>query len=168
MIAGLVARFLAPVLGLLLVAALAAAGWQAHQASSIAAEFANYRATAEKQERERTEAARADETRTRSKQSEAQDDAFLSLKLSADDGRRADAAAGRLRQRADVLAASARCPAPDPAAAASSPPAAASADLLAELLERVDDAAGEIGRYADQARVAGQLCERSYEALSPP
>lgn len=168
MITGLLARFLAPVLGLLLAASLAAAGWQAYRANSIAAEFADYRAGAERQERERTDAARADEARTRSKQSEAQDEAFLSLKLSAADGRRADAAAVRLHQRADALAAGARCPAADPAIAASSAPADPAADLLAELLSRVDDAAGEIGRHADQARVAGQLCVKSYEALSPP
>jgi hypothetical protein len=168
MIPGLLARLLTPVLGLLLAVALAMAGWHAHQAGEISAEFSDYRAAAERQERAREAAARTDEARTRSKQSEAQDDAFLSLKLSADDGRRADAAAGRLRQRADALAASARCPASDPATAASSPPADPASDLLADMLRRVDDAAGTIGRYADEARPAGQLCERSYDALTPP
>lgn len=168
MIDGLVARFLAPVLGLLLAAALAMAGWQAHQAAKIAVEFADYRAAAETQERIREAAARKDEDRTRSRQSEAQDEAYLSLKLSVDDGRRADAAAVSLHQRADTLAAAARCPAHDPAIAASSPPADPTADLLADMLQRVDDAAGTIARYADEARPAGQLCERFYKALSPP
>ena len=167
MIAALLARFLTPVLGALLIAASLAAGLQFYRVHSITTEFAEYRASIEQRERERSEAARADETRTRTKQSEAQDDAFLSLKMSADAGRRADAAGVRLHKRADALATAARCPAPDPAITPSSPPASAPADLLAYMLKRVDDAAGTVARYADEARPAGQLCVKSYEALTP-
>lgn len=82
------------------------------------------------------------------------------------DARSADAAAVSLRARVRSLAAAARCPAASPVAASSGPPADAPGDLLAELFERLDERAGELARYADQARLAGQLCERAYGALT--
>jgi septal ring factor EnvC (AmiA/AmiB activator) len=81
------------------------------------------------------------------------------------DARRAAAASDRLREHARELAA--RCSAArDPGATDRSPPAAAAGDLLAELLERVDAAAGELARHADQARIAGAACERAYDSLT--
>lgn len=38
-------------------------------------------------------------------------------------------------------------------------------DLLAELFARSDAASGELASYADRIRIAGQACERSYDAL---
>ena len=38
-------------------------------------------------------------------------------------------------------------------------------DLLAELLSRANDRAGELAAIADRARVAGLACEASYDAL---
>lgn len=82
--------------------------------------------------------------------------------------RRADDAAGRLRQRAAALADAAdRCAAAgDPAAAAGGPPAAGPGLVLADMLRRADERAGQLAQYADQARVAGLACERAYGALT--
>lgn len=111
--------------------------------------------------------ARAVEQARTTKLQEAQDADHKARLVAEADARRADAAADSLRERAAQLAAAARCPVQDPAAATSGPPANAPADLLADLLGRSDEIAGELARYADQARLAGQLCERSYQALMP-
>ncbi len=37
--------------------------------------------------------------------------------------------------------------------------------LLADVLGRADQRAGDLAQYADAARVAGQKCERDYDAL---
>lgn len=56
---------------------------------------------------------------------------------------------------------------PKPATAASgSAPAPDSLDVLADVLGRADDRAQALAAYADQARIAGLACERSYDALS--
>lgn len=39
-------------------------------------------------------------------------------------------------------------------------------DLLAGLLSRADQAAGELAKFADAAHIAGVACERSYDALT--
>jgi phage tail sheath protein FI len=38
-------------------------------------------------------------------------------------------------------------------------------DLLADLLGRADERAGELAKIADERGIAGQQCERSYDAL---
>ncbi|PWC17141.1 DUF2514 domain-containing protein [Brenneria roseae subsp. roseae] len=38
--------------------------------------------------------------------------------------------------------------------------------LLADMLQRADDRAGELAAYADRARVAGLTCEQSYGAIT--
>jgi hypothetical protein len=40
-------------------------------------------------------------------------------------------------------------------------------DLLAEMLARHTAELVEVGEYADRLRVAGQACERAYDALTP-
>ncbi|HDR9034379.1 TPA: DUF2514 family protein [Burkholderia vietnamiensis] len=74
----------------------------------------------------------------------------------------ARAAAGSLQQRVDQLVAAAR----HPAAAAGSPAAGDALDLLADVLGRAGERAGELAEYADRARIAGQQCERDYDALT--
>ena len=54
-----------------------------------------------------------------------------------------------------------------PAAAASgSAPAADPLGVLADVLGRADDRAQVLAAYADQSRIAGLACERSYDALT--
>lgn len=161
---------------LAVLAALALAGWQWREAAQARADaagvrlqFATYRETQERQAREALETLRADKARADKTRQEALDAESIARADAEADARRADAAAGQLRRHAASLAASLRAATvADPAAAACSAAASATADLLAELLERVDRAASEVGQYADQARRAGQLCERFYGALIPP
>ncbi|MGO0633171.1 DUF2514 domain-containing protein [Pseudomonas sp. SAR267] len=77
----------------------------------------------------------------------------------------ADAAGQRLRVEAGKLAATVSCPSTNTAAVARGQAATRAAMVLSDLLARADDRAGELAKAYDQARIAGQLCERSYNAL---
>lgn len=164
--AALIARFLAPVTSLALVAMMIWAGFLVHQRDAIRADFATYQAAVEQQARKASEAARAAEAQIHVTQEGAIHAANLATSAAQADAVDARSAADRLRQRARALAAT-NCPAGDTAAAASGPAASAPGDLLADMLERLDGAMGVIGEYADRARIAGQACERSYDALTP-
>jgi len=72
------------------------------------------------------------------------------------DGLRAAAAAAAIRARAQSCAA-----APGPRE-----PSADPIGLLADVLGRIDQRAGDLAEYADRLRIAGVACERSYEALT--
>ena len=75
------------------------------------------------------------------------------------------AAGKRLRDEAGKLAASVSCPGPDTAAVARGEAATRAAMVLSDLLTRADARAGELAKAYDQARIAGDLCEASYNAL---
>jgi hypothetical protein len=77
----------------------------------------------------------------------------------------ADAAGQRLRDEAGKLAATVSCPGTDTAAIARGQAATRAAMVLSDLFARADARAGELAKAYDQARIAGQLCERSYNAL---
>ncbi len=62
----------------------------------------------------------------------------------------------------------ARAIAVDPAAPNSCAAARAAVDLLADLFGRASDRAAQLARVADDRGVAGQACERAYDALTPP
>ncbi len=93
--------------------------------------------------------------------------AHANLTRAQDDARSARNASERLRVRVAALTA-ARCTgaAEGSAAPGAGPPADATGDLLADLFSRLDEAAGIIGEYADQARIAGAACERLSDAVS--
>jgi hypothetical protein len=38
--------------------------------------------------------------------------------------------------------------------------------VLADVLSRIDAAAGELAAYADRSRVAGMACEAAYDSLA--
>ncbi|MGU2441918.1 DUF2514 family protein [Burkholderia cenocepacia] len=75
------------------------------------------------------------------------------------------AAAGRaadgLRRQVAVLVADVR----RAGAAAGGPAAGDAIDLLADVFGRADERAGELAKIADERGIAGQQCERSYDAL---
>ncbi|KQO38105.1 hypothetical protein ASF19_20230 [Acidovorax sp. Leaf84] len=73
-----------------------------------------------------------------------------------------------LRQRIASLVAEARGRA---AGAGAAPAVEATGDpigVLADVLGRADERAGILAAYADKARIAGQSCERDYDALTEP
>jgi hypothetical protein len=80
----------------------------------------------------------------------------------------ADVASGRLQQRIATLAADARRAAANSPAARASAPTEDAAGMLAELQRRADERAGILARIADERGTAGDLCERSYDALMAP
>ena len=108
------------------------------------------------------DAARVEEQRRTAAQSEIANDANQQRTAALADAFAARAAAGSLQQRVDQLVAAAR----NPAATAGSPAAGDALDLLADVLGRADQRAGELAEYADRARIAGQQCERDYDALT--
>ncbi|MGE5866826.1 MAG: DUF2514 family protein, partial [Rhizobacter sp.] len=71
----------------------------------------------------------------------------------------------RLRQRVAADAAR-RAAAGNPSASQSGPSTEPAADLPADVLARLGEAAGQLAAHADAARIAGLACERSYEALT--
>lgn len=99
------------------------------------------------------------------KQQENDRDAKLQIDNARADADRARAVAQRLRDAADARARSDRAR----QAASSqgiSPPAEASCGVLADVLKLIDERAGILAEYADRARIAGQQCERDYDAIT--
>ncbi|RQR87624.1 MULTISPECIES: DUF2514 family protein [unclassified Burkholderia] len=107
-------------------------------------------------------AERDESNRRAAAQSENAKDASKQRTAALADAFAAHAAAGSLQQRVDQLVAAAR----HPATATGSPAAGDALDLLADVLGRADQRAGELAAYADAARIAGQQCERDYDALT--
>lgn len=119
-------------------------------------------AAAQKAQLAAVNAARAEEQRRTAAQSEIAKDANQQRTAALADAFAARAAAGSLQQRVDQLVAAAR----HSTANAGSPAAGDALDLLADVLGRTDQRAGELAAYADAARIAGQQCERNYDALT--
>ena len=115
------------------------------------------------------QAARTEEQRRTAALQEIADAAHKDLAAARADARRARAAAAGLRNAAQAYAA-AHCggAADDSATAPGGPPAAGPGLVLADLLGRADDRAGELAAAADAARAAGLACERAYDSLTPP
>jgi hypothetical protein len=81
------------------------------------------------------------------------------------DADRARTAADGLRRQLAAFVATSRGAASDPPAVGSGPPAGDALDVLADLLSRSDEAAGQLAAAADAAHIAGVACEQSYGAL---
>jgi hypothetical protein len=111
-----------------------------------------------------TQAARADEQRRTAAQQEIANAATKEAESARNDARAAGDAAERLRVRVAELVAASR--ASDPAPAGSGPAAGDTDTLLAELFRRADERAGSLASDLDAARIAGQACERAYNALT--
>lgn len=80
---------------------------------------------------------------------------------------RAVAAADGLRNRSAAVAAACDRSASDTAFAPASAAAPSPGVLLADVLRRIDTAAGELAAVADQRGVAGAACVAAYDALVP-
>lgn len=109
--------------------------------------------------------ARAEEQRRATAQEEAKAHAQKE-RTTADAGAvSTDAAGQRMRGEAANLAATVSCSGADTAAVARGQAATRAAMVLSDLLARADERAGELAKAYDRARIAGQLCEASYNAL---
>ena len=147
-----------------LIAATLAAGWQTLRLAREQAAHSETRRDYAEAAQAAVEQVRAEEHRRHRALQETIANAERDAETARADARRARAAGDRLRDAARSVATVA-CP--DRAAAAEpGPPADTAADLLAFVLERVDERAGELARVADEARVAGLACEAAYDALT--
>jgi len=109
--------------------------------------------------------ARLEEQRRTTAQTEIANDATKELEAARNDARSAADAADRMRARvANLLAAGRACQ--NPAAAGAGQTAVDPIGMLADVPERSDRRAGILAEYAGQARIAGQACERGYDALT--
>ena len=109
---------------------------------------------------------RAEEQRRIAAHQEIVDEADRKILAARADAVIADAVAGKLRDRVATLVAQARAAARNPTVAQASPPADDPIGVLAELQRRADARAGFLADFADRASIAGQACERAYEALT--
>lgn len=133
------------------------AKWEKQQSDAQAAQ-ATLRA-----EEERT--ARETEQRRQAEIESIRADAQKQIQNAQADARDADLASERLRKQADRLAQSVRsCPS-DTGAADGGKTGTNPSVLLADLLSRADERAGELAKIADRARAAGLACERAYNTL---
>lgn len=116
-------------------------------------------------ERDRQQAEQAaKETQRRLDRQEESNRATQTALRAAEAGRRrADDAAGKLRDTYAAIAQRGCNPAPDAGGA----PAGDPIGVLADVLGRADRRAGILAAYADAAHAAGAACEREHDALSP-
>ncbi|MFT0733830.1 DUF2514 family protein [Ralstonia wenshanensis] len=110
--------------------------------------------------------AHIEEQRRTKEISEIADEATQQAAVARADARAAGAAADRLRERVSQLVAASHATGDSAAAGASAgQPGGDPLDVLVDVLRRTDGAAGQLGDYADQLKVAGLACERAYDAL---
>ena len=129
---------------------------------------AQYVADAERDARARSEAARAVEQRRQNDINRMRNDAQNQIKAAADDAAVAASTADSLQQQVSkLLAGRSAC---NSRVAQGSETIADLTTVLADLRRRADERAGELARIADESRIAGQACERAYDAISiqPP
>ena len=130
------------------------------------AQHAEHIADLEREAREAVLAARNEERRRTAEVQKAADEAHESLARARADAVAATDAGQRLRDRIATLAATCGRAASDTGPAGSGTAAIATADLLADVQRRLDEAANGIAAHADAAMAAGLACERSYKALN--
>ncbi|EYS89461.1 hypothetical protein CF68_32945 [Cupriavidus sp. SK-4] len=155
----------------LLAAALLAAGWVANgwrlggEIEHMKTERERAAKSAALDQVKAVDAARLEEQRRTAAQTEVANAATKELEAARNDARSAGDAANRLRARVADLLAAGRA-GQNPAAAGAGQTAFDPIGMLADVLERADRRAGILAEYADTARIAGQACERSYDALT--
>lgn len=157
---------------LALLLALGLAGWQWSEAvaaradaASVRLQFAEYRETQERQARQALEKLRVEKARSDKIRQEAIDAEFLARQSAEADAARLRASHGQLQRYAEDLATSLGRAAGDPAIAGR---CEAAVNELAVVVGALDGFAEEAATAADSAIRAGQLCERTHDALTPP
>ena len=109
--------------------------------------------------------AREEELRRQAEIDEVREHAQEQIAQAQADADAASLESGRLREQARRLAARASQCASNPGAAQGGPAAGHPAMVLADLLSRADERAGELAAAYDRARASGLACERAYDSL---
>ncbi|MFY1031824.1 DUF2514 domain-containing protein [Pseudomonas asiatica] len=161
-------------LAILAVAVLLASHWAAYQHGRSVERANAGQAVAQRDSGDRLaevigeRSARQEEQRRATAQEEARAHAQEERTIADAGAAGADAAGQRLRDQGTKFAAAISCPGTDTAAIARGQAATRAAMVLSDLLTRADERAGELATALDRARIAGQQCEREYDALTPP
>lgn len=134
--------------------------------TQLQTDWAHERADLASQAAEAERKARDEEQRRQREIEGIQDEARGEMERASADARAAADRAGGLQREVDRLRAS-RSATCDAIAAQRGQAAGSSFDVLADVLSRVDAAAGELAAYADRSRIAGAACEAAYDSLSP-
>ncbi len=125
------------------------------------AEAARIHAKAESVERE-------EENRRQQEKDNAIHEAKSKLAVMATDLVRANRAAASLRDAAQAAAKRASEACGSAATGTGGAPAQDPAGVLADVLASIDERAGILAKIADDSRISGETCERSYDSLSVP
>ena len=140
-------------------AVLFGAGWIS-QGWRLNAQIAQMQADSAQELTAAIQQARAEEQRRQVALEGIRKDAHEQISTAVSDADAARVAAVGLQQRVDRLAAR-RCP----SVTDGSPAADPAGLLLADLLGRIDQRAGELAAHADRSRIAGEACVASYKSL---
>lgn len=142
---------------------LVSAGIAHHDAGVAQAATNAERSIWQAAEKKRLDEEAAERVRLDKQREESDRETRRNIELAQDHRAAADAAAAGLRRDVDAAVVAAKRA--DSAPIGQRPAADTTLDLLAGLLQRADDEAGILADYADRARIAGQQCERDYDAL---
>ncbi len=166
--------YLWPAVGIAFAALFTAFGVQTMRVRSAQAETAKVqqrydadRAQATQAALAQTTAYRAEEQRRAVAHKGITDAADKQLAEANEAANGASLAAERLRIRVASLIAATSKASGNSVAPGPSAPAAGSGLLLTNLFSSIDERAGQLAKYADEARIAGQACERAYSELTP-
>ena len=151
------------VVGFVAAIATAAAGWQTVRLSATKVDLANIKAAQHEAARLAEAKARTDEARWRDQVDGVAKDARTKIAAARADAGLAVDATDRLRDRADAIAA---IGCEGPVIAGGGQPASAPGPVLADMLRRVAQAAGQLAATADERGAAGDACQRTYEAVT--
>jgi hypothetical protein len=132
--------------------------------ANVRADFDRYKLEQAVQTQAAEVAARAEETRRESEKQKVIDEARTETAAAQSAASDAAIAAVGLRQRVAALVAASRATSHSSAASGSAP--ADPIPVLADVLSRIDEAAGRFATAADNARIAGKACEASYGSLT--
>lgn len=135
--------------------------------AKVRAEYAEERQKAAEATRKAEQDAREEEQRREQRKQEIIDEAEGRTELARAAAAGAERAAGGLRARLAAFTAAVRGATedPHPVKRSESKQSADALDVLAGVLARVDDRAGELAVYADRLRIAGVACEAEYDSL---
>lgn len=155
-----------PIWAWAIAAAVGWGAWQKHQAAEAADSLRLKEAAAATQREQGLRDSFNQTERRLNAQNKVVQNATIKIARANAAAASAAGAGERLRARLAVVNAS-QC-APGAAAAVSGQAASSPADLREYVQRRLDDAADQLARHADDARAAGQACEQAYDALSEP
>lgn len=156
-----------------LAAALLLAGWQTYRLANERTAHAETRSAHALQMQMMFEAARlageqarTEEQRRTAEVQKAADEAYQAMERARADAAAAADAGGRLRQHIATLTATCRRAPGNTATASAGAPTDTTADLLADVQRRLDEASEQLAGFADSAHTAGRTCQQSYDALN--